>query len=167
MYNQISGCSSNQKTLDMYDAIPDNKLGETVARYNSRSDKNHLKTLFCGETSNPDVSYTFYDHYDSMFYAMNDEWGMKLSDMKPRIERLINLVSTWKLNERQKSALDYAKLLLKNTNGDKFKKETICLIENNLAIAMGSHPKYKKEGILGSDFLPRWTMDYSVKYRQE
>ena len=165
MFEQISGFSSNQKTLDMYDAIPDDKLGETVIKYNTRRESNYWKEFFGGETSNPDIKNKFYNHYDSMFYAMNDEWGMKLSDIKPRIEKLINLVSTQQLNEKQKCALEYAKLLLKNAQGDKFEKETICLIENNLAIAMNSKPKYKKEGILGTDFFQRWTMDYSKTIR--
>lgn len=165
MFKQISGFSRNQKTLDMYDAIPDDKLGEVVAKYNKRTESNWWKNLLGGETSNPDIYNKFYDRYDSMFYAMNDEWGLKIDDIKPRIERLIKIVSSWKLNEQQKSALDYAKLLLDNAKGDKFEKETICLIENNLAIAMNSKPKYKKEGVLGTDFFQRWTMDYSETWQ--
>ena len=161
MFKQISGFSRNQKTLDMYDAIPDNKLGGTVAKYNNICEASDWKDVLDGETSNPDISKKHYNHYDSMFYAMNDEWFMKISDIKPRIQRLIKIVSTWELNERQKSALDYAKLLLNNAKGDKFEKETICLIENNLAIAMNGSPKYKKEGLLGTDFFKSWTMDYS------
>ena len=165
MFKQISGFSRNQKTLDMYDAIPDDKLGEAVAKYNKRTESNWWKNLLGGETSNPDIYNKFYDRYDSMFCAMNDEWGLKIDDIKPRIERLIKIVSSWKLNEQQKSALDYAKLLLDNAKGDKFEKETICLIENNLAIAMNSKPKYKKEGVLGTDFFQRWTMDYSETWQ--
>ena len=161
MYNQISGYSRNQKTLDMYNAIPDSKLGETVSIYNKKCEENKWKEFFGGETSNPDIYNKFYDRYDSMFYAMNDEWGMKIKDIKPCIDRLIKIVSSWKLDDKQKNALNYAKLLLDNAQGDKFDKETICLIENNLAIAMNSSPKYKKEGILGTNFFQRWTMEYS------
>ena len=161
MFDQISGYSKNQKTLDMYDAIPDDKLEQTVAKYNQRSDENHLKEFFGGETSHPDIFNKFYDHYDSMFDAMNDEWGMKLNDIKPRIERLVNVLSSGNLDEKQKSALDYVKLLLSNAKGEKFEKETICLIENNLAIAMNGRPKYYKEGIFGTDYFKSWTMEYS------
>lgn len=161
MFDQISGFSRNQKTLDMYDAIPDNKLGETVARYNKKSELNEWKNFLGGETSNPDIHNYYYNHYDSMFYAMNDEWGMEIDDIKPRIERLVNIVSSWNLNDRQKSALNYVKLLLNNAKGDKFDKQTICLIENNLAVAMNGSMKYKKEGIFGTNFFQRWTMEYS------
>ena len=66
MYDQISGPSMNQKTLDMFDGIPDEKLIDVLKEYNN------IKGMF-GSVQ------------DSMFVALSDEWGLGQEELLPRM----------------------------------------------------------------------------------
>ena len=66
MYDQISGPSRNEKTLDMFDGIPDEKLIDVLKEYN-------------------DIKGMFGSIQDSMLVALSDEWGLGQEELLPRM----------------------------------------------------------------------------------
>jgi len=159
LFNQISGPSLNQKTLSMFDAIPDDKLLETITKYNRHCEDAKLWNFFNGETANPDWVKHKTKYYDSLFFAMNDEYGIGAKEIKPRLNRVLNLLSQNELTSEQRKMLQQAKVLLNsNKDGQQFDKETMCKLENTLAAIMGQPLKYYETSTLG---IKHWTMDYS------
>lgn len=156
LFKQISGPSLNEKTLSMFDAIPDDKLLETISAYNKHFEKADIWKLFNGETGNPDWSKEKTNYFDSLFYAMNDEYGIGAKEIKPRLNRVFNVLSQTDLTPERRKYIQDAKTLL--NSGKDLDKETICKIENKLAEAMGTSPKYYEKSILGFRY---WTMNYS------
>lgn len=159
MHEQISGPSRYAKTLAMFDAIPDDKLAETIRKYNSIGYfHNTLHTILSDDEDinhNPiDTSRDFTKKYDTLFYSMNNELGIGYNELKPRIERTLIAIGD---GHSPKDASNIKTLLAKASTNEEFDKDTMCQIENSFAAILGRRPEYEKGGILGTKFMPNST----------
>ena len=135
MYDQINGPSMNQKTLDMFDGIPDEKLVEVLKDYNN-------------------IKGMFDSIQDSMLVALSDEYGLNQEELLPRLNYVYAVYLDGKKDELAPEDIRVKdNMQLHNDDDNSFKtnlakvEEYITGIESKYEYQKGKAPK-----LLGSWF---------------
>lgn len=97
MYEQISGPSMNEKTLDMFDAIPEEKLMDVLESYNN-------------------IKVAFGKDQDSMLIALADEWGIGQEELLPRMNYVYAVYLNSKKDDLNADDITVKDNILKNND---------------------------------------------------
>lgn len=94
LLNQIKGCSNNTETLSMFDAITDEKLIDVIKAYNGITSE--YKEAWDYNAADTHAEFRDYHTYAkterNLVDALNNELGITIKELYPRIQRLTSLL---------------------------------------------------------------------------
>lgn len=125
LHSQIYGPSLNKKTLNMFDAIPNEKLLEVLKEYNN------IKGFFEAEQ-------------DTLLITMADEWGIGISDLAPRLQRIYAVYLNDKKEKLEKNDIEFVQSVLPNETNSDF-RTTLAKVEEYATVGKNKKYVYKKD----------------------